>query len=151
LNILAKVARYTEALLRKLSVLAVDTITPADLHELFIIALAEIRFLQDEYAVLQVQSQFDKDTTKLFRSFRSNTSGLSEEAIEDLRKAAAITAHKPAPTSSDRPRGRGRGRPTHHRPNNAYQNFGSRSVPPFPPRRGGPPGPSNHPISPSQE
>ena len=117
-------------------------VTEADIQDLYDIALAQIRYLQDEYGCLHVSGVFDKDTTKLFRSFRNNTSGLSPEAIEDLRKAASITASRPqSQNSRPPPRGRynQRGQNNFPRGNNSsiYNQFTSRSVPAFPPRRGG--------------
>ena len=87
-NVLAQNARYVETAFKKLSTVAYRPIQVDDLEDVFAILLAQMRYLQDEYAVLVVSSSSDKDTAKLFRHFRKNTSGLTDEAIEDFRRAA---------------------------------------------------------------
>jgi len=43
---------------------------------------AQSRYLQDELASLVVNSQFNSDTTKLFRALEKNTSDLNSSSLE---------------------------------------------------------------------
>ena len=69
-NVIVQNARYVETALKKLSKITDSTTCESDLEDLFGILLAQIRYLQDEYAVLIVNSTSDKETAKLFRQFR---------------------------------------------------------------------------------
>ena len=114
-NNLARSARYTETALKLLSTLDEP---PQDPHlaqciqSLFIVNLAHMRYLQDEYSALLVQGTINQETARIYRAFRRNTSGLTPEAITSLQQAASIVsaANQSNNSTSDRPRGRGRGR-----------------------------------------
>ena len=51
-----------------------------------------MQYLHDEYAVLMVQNTTNSETSRIFRSFRRNTSAFTPEVIQDLRNAATIVA-----------------------------------------------------------
>lgn len=111
LTVVSKSARYIETSIKYLSIISgPEQVTEDNLEELFRIQLAHLRYLQDEYSGLLVQSQFDQRTAKLFKSMQRNTAGLSGQALETLRSAAAISAAAgPAQQQHDQA-GRGRGR-----------------------------------------
>ena len=61
------------------------------LDNLFLIQYAQIKYLQEEYAALLVNGQFDASTAKIFRSLQ-NTSGFDQDSLETLRAAATLSA-----------------------------------------------------------
>ena len=141
---ISKCARYQETALKILQGIDVDSISLSqlkdNLQQLYTVVVANVNFLQDEYSALVVKGSTDEKVARMFRSFRSNTSGLTPEAINDLRLAAEITAATSStPDSNHRggyaPRGRGRpwrGRGYHRRGGyqrddaySAYQGAGS--------------------------
>ena len=69
--------------------------------------------MQDEYAALIVNGQFDNKTSKLFRALQKNTSGLNPSSLDTLRSAAFLAAVSKPPQASRygsySARGRGRG------------------------------------------
>ena len=60
------------------------------LDNLFLIQYAQIKYLQEEYAALLVNGQFDASTAKIFRSLQENTSGFDLDSLETLRAAATL-------------------------------------------------------------
>ena len=56
------------------------------------IAQVQNRYLKDEYVLLVVSSQFDNNTSKLFRALQKNISGLKPSALETLGSAATLSA-----------------------------------------------------------
>ena len=75
--------------LKLLSTIEPGTIITAEtLVQFFLINQAQIQYLQDEYASILVNSQFDTLTLKLFRALQKNTSGLNASALETLRSLA---------------------------------------------------------------
>lgn len=93
LNVVAKCGRYNETLVKLLTTIEPGSvITQETLDQLFVIAHAQCRYLQDEFASLVVNSQFDSNTSKLFRALQKNTSGLNSTSLETLRSAATIAA-----------------------------------------------------------
>lgn len=99
-HVLTKCARYAETSLKLLSTIEPGTkISSETLEQLFLINQAQIQYLQDEYASILVNSQFDSTTSKLFRALQKNTSGLNASSLETLRSAASLSAAaKPPPT-----------------------------------------------------
>jgi hypothetical protein len=92
-NNLAKSARYVETGLKLLSKINdPSAITQKDLEDLTLVLVAQMKYIQDEYAALIVQGSSDKETGKLFRQFTNNTSGLMGEHIENFKKATQIRA-----------------------------------------------------------
>ena len=96
-NILIKCARYIETLFKILSQCSIESSqAPQDLKEsldtLFTVCLANIRYIQEEYASIIVQGTFDHVTTKMFKSLQKNNSVFSPQQVEILQNAASISA-----------------------------------------------------------
>ena len=110
MNVLTKCSRYSESALKVLQ--KIDNLPPGTnletfLSDLYICLLAHIKYLNDEFAVLFVNSNSSPATAKIFRALRKNTSAFSTDVIADLRSAASVAAagfQHQAP-----PQGRGRG------------------------------------------
>ena len=102
-NILIRNARYTETIFKLLSQCTlstpdIQTEVRDCLDAIFTVCLADIRYLQEEYAALIVQSTFDQVTTRMFKSLQKNNSALSPGQIKILQSAASISAaasHRP--------------------------------------------------------
>ena len=76
MNALAKCGRYCETGIKLLCSLEAGTeFKQETLDNLFLIQYAQIKYLQEEYAALLVNGQFDASTAKIFRSLQKNTSG----------------------------------------------------------------------------
>lgn len=101
--LLARSARYVETSIKYLSSLDSDP-SERTLEDLFRINFAHLKYLQEEYSAVLVQSQFDPKTSKIFKSLQRNTSGLSGDALDNLRHAAAISAVA-TPQRPERPQG----------------------------------------------
>ena len=121
LNVLTKCGRYTETALRILQ--KIDNAADGDdlgslLKDLYVILLANIQYMKDEFAVLFVNSTTNSATAKIFRALNKNTSAFSPSVITDLRSAASVfAAGGPQTQTSNTNRGagfrggfRGRGR-----------------------------------------
>ena len=105
-NVLAKSARFSETILKLCAQATEDNQLQAE--EVFSVACASIKYLQDEYAALVVNSSFDPNVSKLFRALQKNT-GFSQETMEQLKNAATIaSAYRPQQSARGRG-GRGRG------------------------------------------
>ena len=108
LNVLTKCGRYSEValkILQKIDNSAGDTDLTPYLTDLYTCLLAHIRYLNDEFAVLFVNSNTNQATAKIFRALRKNTSAFSQDVIADLRSAASVVA---AGVSQNTPPSRGR-------------------------------------------
>ncbi len=131
-NVLTKSARYVETSLKLLGSLSDGNVSEDNLASLFTIQLAHMRYLQDDFAALVVQGTFDKETTRLFRCFQKNTSGLTPTAIANLRSAAEISGARNHSTNNMQ-RGRGyqqwRGRGRGESSFGGYRNYGNRQFP----------------------
>ena len=57
------------------------SVTDKHLEDLLLVQIAHMSFLQDVYGVLIVQGTCNKEVGKLFRTFSTNTYGLSSDAI----------------------------------------------------------------------
>jgi len=100
-NVLCKCSRYNETLVKLLSTIEPGSIvTQETLDQLFLIAQAQGRYLQDEYAALIVNGQFNNKTSKLFRALQKNTSGLNPSSLDTLRSAASLAAVSKPPQAS---------------------------------------------------
>ena len=66
-NIIAKSARFSATLLK---LCASHDKTPTNTEDIFCIAYAKRKFLQDEYAALVVNFSFDPNVAKLFRALQ---------------------------------------------------------------------------------
>ena len=130
-NVIAKCGRYIETGLKILQKIdEPHNIRPADVHDLYCVLFANIRYLQDEFSSLLVNSTVNSETARIFRAFRRNTSGFDRQAISDLRDAASIVSAKDStPQYSRGSRGGrfnwrgGSGRGFRPRQSDAYQNF----------------------------
>ncbi len=64
-----------------------------------------MKYLRDEYSALVVQGTCNCDVSRLFRSFRHNTSGLTADAIEGLHNASQVAGcNVHSNTNAKRPR-----------------------------------------------
>jgi len=84
-----------------------SVITQGTLDQLFVIAHAQYKYLQDEFAFLVVNRHYDSNTTKLVNALQRYTPGFTSSSLETLKSAAAITAVS-RPSTRDRYSGRGR-------------------------------------------
>ena len=89
LNIITKCGRYTESMLKILVKLQSENCDDA-LTDLYISLLAMVRYLNDEFAVLFVNSTTNPATSKVFRALRKNTSAFGPDVIADLQSAASV-------------------------------------------------------------
>ena len=62
------------------------------LDQLIVVFFAQLKYLQDEGAVLIVSSTFDSSFSKFFRTFQKNNSQFPPETIEILSNAVTIGA-----------------------------------------------------------
>ena len=107
LQIVTKSSKYVETAIRWLSVnsdkiTAGRNIAEEDLLELYKILQANISFLQGEYTAVLVKSQFDQDTSKLFKSLEKNNAAFNEQSLANLRAAAEISAARSRSQVSNR-------------------------------------------------
>ena len=81
-----KCGRYCETGIKLLCSLEAGTeLKQETLDNLFLIQYAQIKYLQEEYAALLVNRQFDDSTAK-------NTSGFDQDSLKTLRAAATLSA-----------------------------------------------------------
>lgn len=93
LNVVTKCSRYSETAVKLLSTIAPgEPVSQEKLDQLFLVAHAQCKYLQDEFAALLVNSQFDNSTARIFRSLQRNTSGLNSDSLDTLRSAATLAA-----------------------------------------------------------
>jgi hypothetical protein len=125
-----KCARFAETTLKLLwQIDNANNMTQEYMQQLYLIQLAQIRYLQEEHAGLIVQGQFDRDTARLFRALQRNSSGFTPESVTTLQHAATITA---SVRQAQPQRGNTRGRPYSRgswRPRNNYSSFSNRDIP----------------------
>ena len=113
LKIIQKCARYAEVLLKVLSIRDEDTETDST-DKVFTCAVAQINFLQAEFANLVVKSSFDENTSRLFRQFENNSSVFNEQSLNSIRVAAELSSFHRSQTGP-RTRARGRGQYDNYR------------------------------------
>ncbi len=94
-TILATTSKYVgtsfklvDGLLVKLE--TADQSVQQDLKALLTVQLAELRYIQEEYAALVVQGTFGSKTHKLFRSLQKHTSAFTPSVIEQVKTAAEL-------------------------------------------------------------
>lgn len=90
LNVVSKCGRYIETALKLLS--ESEEGKPIDIASLSITLVANLKFLQDEYAALLVKGRFDNNTSQLFRSLQKNNSGFDEASLANVRVAAELSS-----------------------------------------------------------
>ena len=112
LTVLSKCGRYIETALKLLS--QIKEGDNVDLNPLSITLIANLKYLQDEYAALLVNGKFDKGTSQLFRSLQTHNSGFDSQQLQNVRVAAELSSisnrYQPPTQSRGSGRGGGRGR-----------------------------------------
>ena len=113
LNIIANLAKYSETILKLIAQCPVNDEQNSIFQQIAVVATAQQRYLQAEYANSLVQGNFGDVTAKLFRQLQKNTTSFPPSAIANLQTAAQITAIQQQGQSAQRRpwRGSGRGRP----------------------------------------
>jgi hypothetical protein len=121
-TVIQRCAKYAETATKIVQLLGAsdNPVTKEDLHDLDIVNIAQIKFLQEEFASIIVESKYGQDTAQTFRSLQRNLSVLPPEVIEKVEMAINLSV--PANRSDNyrgrgyndyrynfRPRGRGRG------------------------------------------
>ena len=119
LNIISKCGRYIETALKLVS--DFEEGRPNDIAQLSIVLVANLKYLQDEYAALLVKGRFDNTTSQLFRSLQKNTSGFDEASLQNVRVAAELSSIANRSQYDYKPRGGNRG-------NSRGRGFGSRDI-----------------------
>ena len=122
-QVIQKCAQFQETALKILS--GGSTADPV-IDQLSVVALAQIRYLQEEYTNLIVSNQFDESTAQLFKTLQHNSSAFTPSAVENLQRAVTIAgARQHTRQVSQAPdRARWRGPP----PPLATQRFGPASA-----------------------
>lgn len=72
-NVLARCAKYAETSLKLLSTLKAGQVSEGDLQDLITISMAQVRYLQEEQAMILVNNNFGEVVEKTYRNFRRNT------------------------------------------------------------------------------
>jgi hypothetical protein len=140
LNVIVKCGRYCETGIKLLGTLeAGSSLDQETLDNLFLIHHAQVKYLQEEFAALLVNGQFDTSTAKIFRSLQRNTSGFDQTSLETLRSAATLAAAGRSSGSGDERgrrgqsyfygRGRGRGSFSYRQDRDVFQSFANRQFP----------------------
>lgn len=93
-NLIQKSARFQETTLKLLS--AADSSSEQVLADITTVALAHVRFLQEEYTNLLVSNQFDEGTSKLFSTLQQNPAAFPPSALENLQRAVSIAGARPS-------------------------------------------------------
>ena len=108
LNVIQNCAKYSETIL-KIVINSPDSNTEL-IQNITVIATAQQRYLQGEYATSLVQGNFGDTTAKLFRQLQRNSTSFPPSAITNLQTAAQISSYQNQ-QQSNRRGWRGRGRP----------------------------------------
>ena len=113
LNVVGKCGRYIETALKLIS--DTEEAKDVDIGQIAIVLVANLKFLQDEFAALLVKGRFDNNTSQLFRSLQKSNSGFDEHSLQNVRVAAELTSisnrynFQPRQYQNRDFRGRGRG------------------------------------------
>ena len=101
-----KCARYAETSLKILSVLKNSEQSPngTDIDDLITVSTAQIRYLQEEYAGIIIDSKYGHDTAQTFRALQRNTSIFPQSVLDRVETAVNLTS-----LNRDRDRRGGRG------------------------------------------
>ena len=145
-KVIAKCSRFAETGLRWIGkVTQIQPDQEADTYhvpeemmkQLYNIFFAQIGYLRGEYTNLVVQSTFDSDTAKYFKSFESNQTTFTPQSLQNVRVAAELSSIANRRNSS-RGRGgyfrgstsRGRGSSFHRQqPDDMFTPFVNRTIP----------------------
>ena len=75
------------------------------LDDLTLCQTAHLRFVQEEFAGLQVAGQYGNQVKNVFKSLQRNTSNLNAEGIENLKTAVSIAQPQQTTTQGFQQRG----------------------------------------------
>lgn len=137
-GLISKCFEFTETAFRLLMRLQPgQQMTAENIRDLWVVQLTEMRYLQEEFANLQVQGRFDKldpNISGIFRSLQKNTSGLNDDNLDLLHKAidiAGAASRHPRASAQNTQRGRGftRGQGQGRRGADVYSQFASKQFP----------------------
>ena len=109
-TVVQRCAKYAETGLKIVQLLenSSQPITKADLHDLTVVHTAQIRYLQEEFASIVVESKYGHDTATTFRSLQRNVSVFPQAVIDNVQTAVQLQS-LPASSRGDSYRGRGGG------------------------------------------
>lgn len=104
-NVLASCAKYSETVLKIVATASQERLDhELVLSSIYTVALAQQKYIQDEYASLLVSSSFDAPTARFFKQLQRNTTTFTPEALGHLQAAATIAAaHQPHSHSDNNP------------------------------------------------
>lgn len=107
-SVIQKCGKFSETMLKILSLLdeSQQTITSADLHDLRTVAVAQTRYLQEEFASTVVESKYGGETAQTFRSLQRNISIFPPSVIDRVETAVNLSNLS---MQRGRPRGRYQG------------------------------------------
>ena len=91
-NILRKCGAFSETIIKLLSNLSPDQVTEADMKDLFTIALAQLRYVQEKYTFLTLQSSFGKKVATLYENIEQHPSAYRPRNLESVRAAVSLVA-----------------------------------------------------------
>ena len=86
-QVIQRCARFQETVLK---VLSTASATDPVINQLTIVALAQTRYLPEEYTNLLVSNQFDDTTAQLFKTLQQNPAAFPPGAVENLQRAVTI-------------------------------------------------------------
>ena len=90
LDVVSMCGRYVETALKLVS--ESDEGKPVDAAQLSIVLIAQLKYLQDEFAALLVKGKFDDKTSQLFRSLQKHNSGFDDASLQNVRVAAELSS-----------------------------------------------------------
>ena len=127
-NVIVNCAKYSETILKILQHVDDDSLDREYCDQIATAAIAQQKYLQDEYAGLLVNSSFTPHTAKIFKQLQKNSSSFPASALNNLQTAASIAAaavpqHSLRGRGSRNFRGRFRGRGYRRNSSDIYNNF----------------------------
>ena len=105
-NIVAKSCRFIETSIKLLSLVDVQEDQQQRIDELYTVAVAHLKYMQEEYASLIVQGKFGTDCAGVYRALQRNSSAFPQEHLETLRAAVTLSGFS-EPQRQDRNSTRG--------------------------------------------
>lgn len=112
--VISKCAQYAETSVKLLSTMLAGEPNEGDIQDLLTVQIAQMRYLQEEHALLLVNGNFGDGVGRIYRNLRKNTSQFPPEAIDALQAAVTLNTQQESTRGSYRGRGsyqgyRGRG------------------------------------------
>ena len=107
-SVLRKNAQYTETLMKLVSQLSEDTVTEGDLKDIFVVLLANIRYIQDKFTAVTLQGTFGKKVAGLYEAIERNPGAYRPRNLETVRAVVGLVAAE-QPQQQSRPASYGRG------------------------------------------